>query len=257
MNDMTPHAIDIDVGWTKYSTTGATRVSNFASIIDSNPGGSSLDDAIGNHFELYEGGGGYILTYRVIGQRAAFEPGFVAAEGIVPLPRDIGDLIRARGRAREAPTTEPTSSTQPLPKRDDLQDVLRDLEAAEKLLPATAEFTDLSHDLQEMRLSLNIAAYRAFLAMAGRVLEASLKAVLRRHGQDISSDWMVGTLLSKMEEGGIYVDPAMKNVWNIINKQRIVGVHAKEAAPIPSREQAIMVAYAVIDTLKRRLADGA
>jgi hypothetical protein len=89
--------------------------------------------------------------------------------------------------------------------------------------------------------------------MAGRVLEAVLKIALQRAGRRVEKDWMVGKLLSEVEEAGLYVDPAAKNIWNLINLQRIVGVHAKELAPIPSREQAVMVVYAVIDTLSRRL----
>lgn len=44
-----------------------------------------------------------------------------------------------------------------------------------------------------------------------------------------------------------------KPIWKIINQQRIIGVHVKAQAPIPSREQAFMVSFAVIETIKRLL----
>jgi hypothetical protein len=251
MTYVVPTPPEIDIGWTKLSLKG-TWVLGFRSIFDYSPDSSFEDDAIGDHYDLYEIPSGYLLTYRIVGQRAAYTPGFVAAQGYAILPRNIGELIINHSNARGNPT--PQDHARP---RDDLDDVLKDIEGVVTAVPDVPDLADLRHDLREMKLCLSIGAFRGCLAMAGRVLESCLKAVLRDLGKSVMDDWMVGKLLSEMEAAEIYVDPAMKNVWNIINKQRIVGVHAKEAAPIPSREQAIMVAYAVVDTIKRRLAETA
>lgn len=40
-------------------------------------------------------------------------------------------------------------------------------------------------------------------------------------------------------------------MWDIINQQRFVGVHAKEAVSIPSLEEAMNVACTVIHMLQR------
>lgn len=250
MTYVVPTPTEIDLGWTKLSLKGKW-VLGFRSIIDYSPDSSYEDDAIGDHYDLYEIPSGYLLTYRLVGQRAAYTPGFVAAQGYAILPRNIGELIINHTKA-----SGPPPSVEHARPRNDLADVLKDMRSTIEGLPDRSGDSDLRHDLQEMKLCLSVGAFRGSLALAGRVLETCLKAALREHGRTVQDDWMVGKLLAEMEEANLYVDPAMKNVWNIINKQRIVGVHAKEAAPIPSREQAIMVAYAVIDTLKRRLAEG-
>jgi hypothetical protein len=56
-----------------------------------------------------------------------------------------------------------------------------------------------------------------------------------------------------IEYSGQYLDPSLKNIWILINAQRIIGVHAKDKTPIPSRDQAIMVIFAVKDTVTRML----
>lgn len=100
---------------------------------------------------------------------------------------------------------------------------------------------------------LNANSFRGCLAMAGIVLERILKHFLFSHSIPYSKDSMVGRLLGDIEKTGQYVDPTLKNIWNIINAQRIIGVHAKEAVPIPSRDQAIMVVFAVKDSVTRIL----
>lgn len=251
MTYVVPTPTEIDIGWTKLSLKGKW-VLGFRYIIDYSPDSSFEDDAIGDHYDLYEIPSGYLLTYRIVGQRAAYSPGFVAAQGYAIIPRDIGELILNHRKASDTPPS--IDHARP---RNDLGDVLKDMRRTIEGLPDSPGDSDLQHDLQEMKLCLSVGAFRGSLALAGRVLETCLKTALRAHGRTVQDDWMVGKLLSEMEEAHLYVDPGMKNVWNIINKQRIVGVHAKDTAPIPSREQAIIVAYAVIDTLKRSLGEGA
>jgi len=98
-----------------------------------------------------------------------------------------------------------------------------------------------------------VGAYRAALAIGGRLLEISLKLFCLANQIDFSDNWMVGQLIDKITQSEQYLDASLKSVWQIINQQRIVGVHAKSKAPIPSKEQAFMVSFAVIDTLKRVL----
>lgn len=121
----------------------------------------------------------------------------------------------------------------------------------ESVLSSSPHYSDLRNDLQEMNACVSNGSYRAALSMAGRILETCLKVKLENMGRTVQKDWMVGKLLAEIESAGGYLDPALKNIWNIINQQRIVGVHARELVPIPSKNQACMVAYAVMDVLDR------
>lgn len=114
---------------------------------------------------------------------------------------------------------------------------------------------DLKNDLREMVVCLNANSFRACLAMAGVVLGRMLKEFLAGRHIDFGADWMAGRLIRAVEDSGQYLDPSLKNknVRNLINVQRIIGVHAKEGVPILSRDQAIMVVYAVKDSLSRLL----
>jgi len=89
--------------------------------------------------------------------------------------------------------------------------------------------------------------------MAGVVLERVLKEFLARRHIDFGADWMVRRLMRAAQDSGQYLDPSLENVRSLINVQRIIGVHAKERVPMPSRDQAIMVVYAVKDSLSRLL----
>ncbi|MFO1065522.1 MAG: hypothetical protein U0892_16785 [Pirellulales bacterium] len=64
---------------------------------------------------------------------------------------------------------------------------------------------------------------------------------------------MVGSLLQKMSDHGIYADASLKNQHNIINQYRIAGVHHKERTPVPSVNQVLGVVHVICDTLKRAL----
>jgi HEPN domain-containing protein len=121
----------------------------------------------------------------------------------------------------------------------------------ESCLMCSPFYADLRHDLSELNSCLKAGAFRASLAMSGRILEMCLKIRLIRLGIEIQKDWMIGKLLSLLEASDDYLDPALKNVWNVINQQRIIGVHSKEMVPIPSKNQACMVAHAVLDVLDR------
>jgi hypothetical protein len=85
---------------------------------------------------------------------------------------------------------------------------------------------DLKNDLREMIVCLNAHSFRGCLAMARIVLERILKHFLTRHSIPLASKSMVGQLLGEIEKAEKYVDPSLKNIWGIINAQRIIGVHA-------------------------------
>jgi hypothetical protein len=107
-----------------------------------------------------------------------------------------------------------------------------------------------------MLVCLNANAFRGCLAMAGVVLERLLGEFLVKRSIHSEKDWMVGKLIGAVEGSGQYVDPSLKTIWTLINAQRIIGVHAKDKVPIPSRDQAVMVVFAVKDALNRMIPSG-
>ena len=61
----------------------------------------------------------------------------------------------------------------------------------------------------------------------------------------------VGKLIGELNKTEIYIDPSIKNTWNIINAQRIIGVHIHEKVEIPSQDQVLMVIFGLKDILNR------
>jgi len=112
---------------------------------------------------------------------------------------------------------------------------------------------DLLQSLKESAICYENKCYIAALALSGKILEISLKIIMDKENINYDDSWMIGTLLKKILESDIYIDPAMKNISNIININRIGSVHAKDAVPIPSRQQAGMVLLAVADILNRAI----
>lgn len=112
---------------------------------------------------------------------------------------------------------------------------------------------DLFRSIEEMEVSLDHGCYIAVMALAGKVLEICLKQLCDDLSIRFGDDWMLGTLLGKLDEAGPYLDPGLKNVANLIKLSRIPAVHAKSNIPIPSEDQAVMVVRATIDVIKRTL----
>ncbi len=137
-------------------------------------------------------------------------------------------------------------------------DIERTLLALEETVRGSGIFDlvreDIQHDLAELRACIASDLPRATLAMCGRVVENSLRLTFfRETGAELPEDATVGRMIARIREERLYVDPGLKNAWNIINAQRIVGVHAKEGHPIPSRVMVLCVAYATVESVERCL----
>lgn len=238
----------IDLGWKRLALKGSKWKHGFKSLVDYAPNSLDLQDAIGYHYDIYETTDGtFLLKYWIIGQKGFMSPGHVAAEGFFPIPRDIAELLINR-------SSEPVAINDTKTHLDvivgQFSDWINDMHAEISRLP---EGVDFENDLLEMVMCFNASSYRGCLAMAGVVLERALRFKLSSMGVEIQSDWMVGRMLKAVSDAGEYVDPSLKNVWNIINQQRIVSVHAKESVAIPSGDQTAMVLYAVKDLVTRTL----
>lgn len=133
---------------------------------------------------------------------------------------------------------------------DRLAELRRDIE--ESAL-AEAIRHDLVHDVTELHGCVDADLRRAALSMCGRLLEGALRLQLYARGIEPDENATVGSLIRRVRDEGMYVDPALTNVWNVVNQQRIRGVHAADKHPIPSADQMLMATYAALDTVRRCL----
>lgn len=113
------------------------------------------------------------------------------------------------------------------------------------------------HTLEEIAICFDNKCYLAAIGLCGKILEVCLKEILIRHKIDFEPDSMIGTLVRIVRDKvpTEYVDPALVNIANIINQSRVTAVHAKEKVPIPSRDQTIMVLFAMRDVVRRNLSN--
>ena len=114
---------------------------------------------------------------------------------------------------------------------------------------------DFLKTIDEIRICFDNGCFIAAIGLCGKILEVCLKEMLLRHDVQCDPNAMVGTLIKSIRERvpNEYMDPTLMNVVNIINTSRITAVHAKERIPVPSRDQAIMVIFAMRDVVRRNL----
>ncbi len=109
--------------------------------------------------------------------------------------------------------------------------------------------------IDEIRICFDAECYIAVISLCGTILETCLKEILLRHDAQLENNWMIGTLIKRIRQNipEEYVDPALLNIANLINQSRIHVAHPQENIPVPSRDQASMVMYAVRDVVRRNL----
>ena len=112
---------------------------------------------------------------------------------------------------------------------------------------------DLLASIKELRICYTQGCYIACLALAGKILEICLKQVLIDNEIEFDDKWMMGKLIGKFQEAHLeqYLHQSLPHLAKIINVSRIAAVHAVEKIPVPSKDQAIMVIHAVVDTVNR------
>jgi hypothetical protein len=130
----------------------------------------------------------------------------------------------------------------------------------EAIIPAVAAATtdaafreDLRRSLEELGEVIRAGCHIAAMCLAGKVLEICLKLRLRRAEVTYEERDTIGILLKRFREGPEKrdLDPALSRIGDIILKARNPAVHSTCEIPSPSREQALMVMRAVLDTLRR------
>ncbi len=255
---------------TEYDKEETIQVLTWKLISDYDPNSSSLEDAVGEHYTIFKTNeGAYFLQSRSRIQEHFMGDVYDGPEYTQPINREMvcvyaflhnnQRVIEREGlEAEKKRLVERVLSS--VTGEDDKvirakKEIYLNLDSiATQVDDSQLPFgDDIKYDLYELQQCLGIGAYRAALAISGRLLELCLKLYCVQKSIDYSEKWMVGQLINQISKSGNYLDSSLKSVWQVINQQRIIGVHVKEHAPIPSKEQAFMVSFAVIDTLKRLL----
>jgi len=114
---------------------------------------------------------------------------------------------------------------------------------------------DFIATLNEIATCFDNECYIATISLSGKILEITLTEIIRRNNIEIGDRVMLGQLIRKIKDSEIneYLDPALPEISKVISYSRNSAIHYNEKIPIPSREQAIMVIFAMKDIVQRNL----
>lgn len=110
-------------------------------------------------------------------------------------------------------------------------------------------------DLAEMEKAFAAGIYRSAVMLCGRVLEVVLhRAYYEATQHDLlekSPGMGLGTLLARMAERGIKIDPALGNQIHLINQARVHSVHHKHNTFMPSQAQTRAIMLYTVDVIEK------
>jgi hypothetical protein len=169
--------------------------------------------------------------------------GYTLSDKCRELAKSEADLRRAVAELTGGPRTEVSEAVSALlaeSKQANINEMYRE---------------DFLKTLDEIRICFDEGCFIAAIALCGKILEVCLKETLSRHNVQSDPNAMIGGLIKSIKERvpSEYIDPALKNIVNIINMSRNTAIHAQERIPIPSRDQAVMVIFATRDVVRRNL----
>jgi len=114
---------------------------------------------------------------------------------------------------------------------------------------------DVKADLNELEKCFQSKCYRASVILCGRLLETSLH---RKYFEVTKFDILeknpgigLGTLVAKMKEKNITLDPAITQQIHLINQVRIYSVHTKKESFLPNKDQTHAIILYTIDIIKK------
>lgn len=141
------------------------------------------------------------------------------------------------------------------PKNEISQSVYLLIEECKKAQLREVYRTDFLKTLEEIAICFDHQCYIATLSLSGKILEICLKEILEKLNVPVDPNSQIGTLLRKISENdkarNFYLDPGLSNISHIIKESRNTAIHAQQAIPIPSRDQVIMVIFALREVVRR------
>ena len=114
---------------------------------------------------------------------------------------------------------------------------------------------DLVLDLNELERCYENECYRSCVILCGRLLEIALhRKYYETTGQDIlekNPGIGLGSLIAKLKDKNVNMDPALTNQIHLINQTRIFSVHKKKEAFNPSQQQTQAMILYTLDILEK------
>jgi len=151
-----------------------------------------------------------------------------------------------------------TAKTEEMKKiLDKLTDLAADDNTEKKKMPKLPNEIreDVTADLQEIQKCVNSACYRSAVVLCGRVMETALH---RKYYEATGNDLLekapgtgLGTLIAKLSEHGVKLDPGLPNQIHLINQIRVFSVHTKKESFTPSKTQTEAIFLYTIDILEK------
>ena len=110
-------------------------------------------------------------------------------------------------------------------------------------------------DLKELKECYRAECFRASVILCGRVLEACLhRLYYDKTGFDIlekNPGIGLGTLIAKLSDKNITLDPGLSQQIHLINETRIFSVHKKKRAFMPSLSQTQAIILLTLDVIHK------
>lgn len=136
----------------------------------------------------------------------------------------------------------------------ELPNIERPIRQTNLVLPVEIR-DEVLYDLAEAERCYNADALRSSMILCGRILETALHRkyfdVTGRDLLETSPGIGLGSILAKLKESNIEIDPAVAQQIHLINNVRIFSVHKKNVPFQPSKEQAQATMLFTIDILKK------
>jgi hypothetical protein len=114
---------------------------------------------------------------------------------------------------------------------------------------------DVTADLYEIQKCIKAECYRSAVVLCGRVMETALH---RKYYEATGNDLLekapgtgLGTLIAKLSEHGVKLDPGLPNQIHLINQIRVFSVHTKKETFTPSKTQAEAIVLYTLDILDK------
>jgi len=114
---------------------------------------------------------------------------------------------------------------------------------------------DMHADLHELEKCFKSDCFRASIILCGRLLETSLhRKFFETTNQDIlekNPGIGLGTLVAKLKEKDILLDPAITQQIHLINQVRIYSVHRKKQTFSPTKDQTQAIILYTLEVIRK------
>lgn len=140
---------------------------------------------------------------------------------------------------------------------DKLADIAAETPREENRTPRIpADIKDeITADINEAKKCMKTACYRSAVILCGRIMETALH---RKYYEATGNDLLekapgtgLGTLIAKLSDQGVKLDPGLPNQIHLINQIRVYSVHTKKDTFSPSKTQAEAIMLYTMDILEK------